>query len=103
MSETMGGIMESVLTEVRALRDELRVSRRPTMARDEAADYLGVSPRTLHELVVTGRIKRVRLSESRYVFRREEMDRYLVENEAFHEEPSETNGKRLYAASKGRK
>lgn len=100
MSDT--GIMEAVLDEVRALREELRVTRRPTMARDDAAEYLGVSVRTLHELVTAGRIKRVQVSEGRYVFRREELDRYLLDNEAFHEEPTDANGKRIYSEAVGR-
>jgi excisionase family DNA binding protein len=99
---TQDELMGELLGEVKALRAEMKAARRAVLTRDEASDYLGISPRTLHSLVSEGKIKRVSLSEGRFGFRREELDRYAIEHEAAHEDVAESNGKRIYASAMGK-
>lgn len=71
-----------LLDEVKALRKDLRAARRGVLTREEAADYLRISVRNLHDLRSDGRIKAVQLSPARHGCRREELERFLEENEA---------------------
>ena len=75
---------EAILERLNSIEALLRVQNRATLRAKEAAEFLGVCPRTLHELVKAGKIKRVQLSDGRFGFRREEMERYAIENEAFY-------------------
>ena len=75
---------EKILERLSSIEALLRVQNRATLRAKEAAEFLGVCPRTLHDLVKAGRIKRVQLSNGRFGFRREEMVRYACENEAFY-------------------
>jgi Helix-turn-helix domain len=74
-------LISELLHEVRDLRADLRALTGAVLNREQAAGYLGLSVRNLHELVKRGLVKRVTLSTGRYGFRREELDRYLEENE----------------------
>ena len=83
--------------EIKGLRKQLRAYSRGTLTRNEAATYLGISVRTLHDLRTQGKIKAVRLSPGRHAFRRGELDRYLEVNEVEADESSEAVAKRLFA------
>lgn len=49
----------------------------PLMSRVEAARYLRVSTRTLHDLTVGGSIQVVRLSDRRIAYLRKDLDQYI--------------------------
>ena len=73
--------MEMVLKEVKSLKDIWHP--RGLVLAKQAADYLTLSPRQFHTVVMAGKIKRVTLSPGRFAYRIEELDRYARENEAF--------------------
>ena len=52
------------------------------LSREGAAEYLGISVRTLHDLREEGKVRAVQLSPGRHGYRRAELDRFLEENEA---------------------
>ena len=49
----------------------------PTLSTEEAADYIGVSARTLGSLVASGKVRPVRPSKGTRRFLRETLDSYL--------------------------
>ena len=58
--------------------------------RKDAAVFLGISERTLHNLRVEGRLKAVHLSPGRFVYRLETLNRFLTENERLYSDDTET-------------
>lgn len=80
----------------KTLDHQVQVTTGGALSREEAARYLGISPRTLHELCVGGKIKRVVVSPARFVFRREELDRYLVDNEEVVTDEIQAKADRLF-------
>ena len=79
MNETY--VFQDLLGEIEALREDLRATRRAVFTREEAAEYLRISVRTLHELREEGKVRAVQLSPGRHGYRRVELDRFLEENE----------------------
>ena len=81
MNDTQADVFQELLDEIKALREDLRATRRAVLNREEAAEYLGISVRTLHDLREEGKVRAVQLSPGRHGYRREELERFLVENE----------------------
>lgn len=95
-------LMTELINEVRKLRTEMRALTGAVMNREQAATYLGISVRNLHELVKQGLLKRVALSTGRYGFRREELDRYLASHENLYCDDGIETVDRLYAEAKSK-
>jgi hypothetical protein len=76
--------------DVAELRAALTRSNSPVLKRTDAASYLGISERTLHSLRLEGKIKAVHLSPGRFVYRREELNRFLEDNERVFSSAFET-------------
>ena len=74
-------LLQALIDEVRGLRLEIRGLTGAALSAKEAASYIGVSERSLATITKNGHIKRVRVRVGRYVYRREELDRYLREHE----------------------
>lgn len=95
-------LLSTVLQEVRTLRAELKVSHRAVLSREEAAEYLGISPRSLHSLFERGELKRVEMGPGRVGYRREELHRYVVEHETVFQDTTQERGKQLYSEAKAK-
>jgi excisionase family DNA binding protein len=66
---------------VRALKDHLRIS--------EAAEYLGVSPNTLRNWQIAGKVEAVRHPVNGYrLFKRKDLDALLQQVEDISREPA---------------
>ena len=61
----------------RVVREELAVSREGWLSSREAAEYLGISRGTLHNLVSSGRLPRHGERGRRLHFRRADLDAYI--------------------------
>lgn len=101
MKDEVPRILETLLVEVQELRGEIRYLTGGILNCERAADYLGISARNLHELVRRGRIKRVTLSQNRFGFCREELERYAAEQEETYTDPTEAVVERLYSEATG--
>ena len=93
--------LETIIEELRKIRAEIRFSSGAALTRTQAADYLGVSVRTLDELCRRGRLRRVSLTSDtgkwgRHVFRVQELDSFLKQNEGKMPESSETAAQEIF-------
>ena len=75
--------LRALRADMSSLREDLDVHHREVLNREQAALFLGISPRNLHDLRMAGRIPAVKLSKGRYAFRRESLENYVAENEGF--------------------
>jgi len=94
-------ILKALLVEVRNLRSEMRFANGGVLSCEEAASYLGISPRNLYHLVRQGKIRRVGLSQNRFGFRRVELDRYASEHEEVLSDDTDAVVNRLFAEANG--
>jgi excisionase family DNA binding protein len=51
------------------------------MTREQAAEYLGIEPEAVDRLHHCGKIRRVRISERVFRYDREELDRFVRDNQ----------------------
>lgn len=75
--------LRALREDVSNLREDLDIHQREVLNREQAAKFLGISPRNLHDLRMAGRIRATKLSKGRYAFRRESLEKYVEENEGF--------------------
>lgn len=75
---TLRSLISEVREEVQALREELREqpSDSQLLTREEAADYLRISVRTLDDMEEAGEIQAVRI-RGRVLYHRETLDAYI--------------------------
>lgn len=74
----MSSVLKMVLTEIRNLRKEIQASKKRLYPIPEAAEYLGISPRTIQNDLSRKvfPVKPVRY-RGKVLFRREDLDRYI--------------------------
>lgn len=68
-----------VVRELQALRAVLGEQSAGALGREAAANFLGISTATLDRLTSAGKIRSVRVSEGRVVWRRVDLEKYLAE------------------------
>jgi excisionase family DNA binding protein len=70
--------LKTILSELQALRQEIRTARKRLLPIPEAADYLGISPRTIQNDLSRKvfPVKPVRY-RGKVLFRREDLDAYV--------------------------
>jgi predicted DNA-binding transcriptional regulator AlpA len=72
-----------ILAEIRKLRDELRTATQRLLPVQEAASYLGISPKTIRNGLGPKAFKPFPVKPVRYggkvLFRREDLDRFIDE------------------------
>ena len=75
--------LREVLNEIRELRNELRTGTRRLLPVEEAASYLGISPKTIRNGLGPKASKPFPVKPVRYggkvLFRREDLDRFIDE------------------------
>ncbi|MCC6696303.1 MAG: helix-turn-helix domain-containing protein [Candidatus Hydrogenedentes bacterium] len=100
MNQEEREVLDTVLQEIQMLRADLKVSQRPILTREEAADYVGISARSLHSLFEAGELKRVEMGQGRVGYLREELNRFLKANEVHYHDEIGERGKRLFRESR---
>jgi excisionase family DNA binding protein len=70
--------LQTILSEIQALRQEIRTARKRLLPIPEAAEYLGISPRTIQNDLSRKvfPIKPVRY-RGKVLFRRQDLDAYV--------------------------
>ena len=96
-------VSDTLRAILKALKHSQQINYSGGLSRDEASKFLGVSNRTLHELVTQGKIRRVTVSPGRFVFRRAELERFLEENEDVLVDFAENEVERLFDEAHFRK
>lgn len=73
--------LRAVLGEIRRLRDELRTATKRLLPVEEAANYLGISPKTIRNGLGPRASKPFPVKPVRYggkvLFRREDLDKFI--------------------------
>lgn len=80
LSDEIRGLLNGLREEVHALREELQTLREPDedalLTREEAADRLRISTRTLDDLEASGRLRAVRIGR-RVLYHPATLDAYI--------------------------
>ena len=80
LSDEIRGLLDGLRKEVHALREELETLREPDdgklLTREEAADRLRISTRTLDDLEASGRLQAVRIGR-RVLYHPDMLDAYI--------------------------
>lgn len=71
------GELSAVLKALTDIRNILGDQSAAALCRDAASRYLGISTATLDRLTSAGKLKSVRVSQGRVVWRRSDLDDYL--------------------------